>query len=88
MSTTMTTAELTDRYLLGNYGRFPISFARGEGSWIWDEAGKKYLDFGCGIAVCSLGHTPGVMQKALSRQSGKTHSLLEFVSDSRTGEAG
>jgi len=65
----MTTFELTEKYLLGNYSRFPISFTRGEGSWIWDENGKKYLDFGSGIAVCSLGHSPACMQKALREQS-------------------
>lgn len=65
----MTTAELTEKYLLGNYGRFPLSIARGEGGYVWDEAGKRYLDFGTGIAVCSLGHCPEVMQRALAEQS-------------------
>jgi len=67
----MTTAEMTDRYLLGNYGRFPVAFERGEGGYIWDESGKRYLDFGTGIAVCSLGHSPKVMQTALTEQGGK-----------------
>ncbi len=67
----MTTAEMTDRYLLGNYGRFPIAFERGEGGYIWDEQGKRYLDFATGIAVCSLGHSPGVMQKACAEQAAK-----------------
>ena len=67
----MTTAELTDKYVLGNYGRFPLAFSRGEGAWIWDEEGKKYLDFATGIAVCSLGHCPDVMAKTLKEQGEK-----------------
>tara|TARA_R110002096_G_scaffold234783_1_gene424811 strand:+ start:15 stop:1286 length:1272 start_codon:yes stop_codon:yes gene_type:complete len=64
-----TTAELTEKYVLGNYGRFPVTFSRGEGGYIWDEDGAKYLDFATGIAVCSLGHCPEVMQRALATQS-------------------
>lgn len=65
----MTTFELTEKYVLGNYGRFPISFTKGEGTWIWDESGNKYLDFGAGIAVTALGHSPACMQNALRDQS-------------------
>lgn len=67
----MTTAELTDQYLLGNYGRFPVTISRGEGGHVFDEDGKRYLDFATGIAVCSLGHCPEVMSKALSEQGRK-----------------
>ncbi len=67
----MTTGELTSRYVLGNYTRFPVSFTRGEGSWLWDEKGRKYLDFGTGIAVCSLGHAPECMRRALSEQGAR-----------------
>lgn len=67
----MTTKEMTDRFLLGNYGRFPVTMARGEGGFLWDEDGKRYLDFATGIAVCSLGHCPGAMRTALEEQ-GKT----------------
>ncbi|MEM7697971.1 MAG: acetylornithine transaminase [Verrucomicrobiota bacterium] len=66
----MTTEELTEKYVLGNYGRFPIAFERGQGSYIEDETGRRYLDFATGIAVCALGHCPDVMQKALSEQGG------------------
>ena len=67
----MTTAELTDQYLLGNYGRFPVAMSRGEGGYIFDENGKRYLDFVTGIAVCSLGHCPAVISKAIREQSEK-----------------
>jgi predicted acetylornithine/succinylornithine family transaminase len=66
-----TTAELMDEYVLGNYGRFPIAFSRGEGAYLWSEEGRRYLDFSSGVAVCALGHSPGVMQRALREQSAK-----------------
>src|SRR4030095_8948881 len=50
--------SLAKRYVIGNYTRYPVCLVRGEGSWVWDAEGKKYLDFfpgwGCGI----LGHCP------------------------------
>lgn len=52
------TADLMDEYVLGNYGRFPIAFARGEGAYLWSEEGRRYLDFSSGVAVCALGHSP------------------------------
>lgn len=64
----MTTFELTEKYLLGNYGRLPIAISRGEGGYVWDEDGRRLLDFATGIAVCSLGHCPEPMQRALSSQ--------------------
>ena len=67
----MTTAGLTEQFVLGNYGRFPISFARGKGGYLWDEEGNRYLDFVTGIAVCALGHCPEVMSKALREQGEK-----------------
>lgn len=67
----MTTAGLTEQFVLGNYGRFPISFTHGEGSYLWDEDGRRYLDFVTGIAVCALGHCPEVMKNALTEQGGK-----------------
>lgn len=57
------------RYVLGNYGRFPIAFRSGKGAWLTSESGQQYLDFTGGVAVCSLGHSPGVMIDALARQS-------------------
>jgi len=64
MKDSLSTRELFDRYVVPTYGRFPLQLARGEGSWIWDEEGKRYLDFGAGIAVTSLGHChPRVVAK-------------------------
>jgi len=46
-------------------------FVRGEGCWIWDDKGDKYLDCIAGIAVNALGHAPPVLVKALTEQAGK-----------------
>ncbi len=65
------TGQLMHDYVLGNYGRFPIAFERGEGAWLWAEDGVRYLDFSSGVAVCALGHSPKVMVDALSTQGAK-----------------
>ncbi len=49
--------------------RPPLVFVRGEGSWLWDHAGRKYLDFVQGWAVNCLGHSPRAMVEALERQA-------------------
>jgi acetylornithine/N-succinyldiaminopimelate aminotransferase len=51
--------------------RPPLVFVRGEGSWLWDHAGKRYLDFVQGWAVNCLGHSPEVITRALIEQSRK-----------------
>ena len=54
--------------IMPTYARLPVSFERGEGSWLWDTEGKTYLDGLGGIAVCVLGHAhPGVAD-TLARQ--------------------
>jgi acetylornithine/N-succinyldiaminopimelate aminotransferase len=63
------TEQLFAEFVLPTYGRFPISLVRGEGSRVWDENGKEYLDFGAGIAVCSLGHAHPRLVDALIRQA-------------------
>ncbi|MET0410589.1 MAG: aminotransferase class III-fold pyridoxal phosphate-dependent enzyme [Polyangiaceae bacterium] len=50
--------------------RPPLVMARGSGSWLWDEAGKEYLDFVQGWAVNSLGHCPPELRAALNEQAG------------------
>ncbi|HKB81981.1 MAG TPA: acetylornithine transaminase [Burkholderiales bacterium] len=49
--------------------RPPLVFVRGEGSWLWDHEGKRYLDFVQGWAVNCLGHCPEVITRALAEQS-------------------
>lgn len=66
MSTT--TRELYDRFVIPTYGRFDLQLARGRGCEVWDEAGKRYLDFGAGIAVTSVGHCHPRVIKAMQEQ--------------------
>jgi len=49
--------------------RPPLVFVRGEGAWLWDHAGRRYLDFVQGWAVNCLGHSPAVITEALARQA-------------------
>ena len=65
-----TTRELYDRYVIPTYGRFDLRLARGLGSVVWDEDGKRYLDFGAGIAVTSIGHCHPRVLAAMREQIG------------------
>ena len=56
--------------IMPTYGRLPVSFVRGEGSHVYDDAGKAYLDGLTGIAVCGLGHAHPAVAKALQEQAG------------------
>jgi acetylornithine aminotransferase len=54
---------------MNTYARQPVAFVRGEGVWLWDEDGKKYLDAVAGVAVNSLGHAHPALVKAISTQA-------------------
>jgi acetylornithine and succinylornithine aminotransferases len=56
-------------YVMPTYGRFDLDIARGQGARVWDFAGREYLDFGAGIAVCSLGHAHPEVTEAVTRQA-------------------
>ena len=57
--------------LLPTYNRTDIAFVRGEGSWLFADDGKRYLDFGAGIAVNAFGHANPKLVAALTEQAGK-----------------
>ena len=65
----MTIATHPSDALMDITARPKIVFARGEGSWLWDDTGKRYLDFIQGWAVNCLGHSPPVVAEALSAQA-------------------
>ena len=56
--------------LMNTYSRLPVTFAKGEGVWLWDDQGNKYLDALAGIAVCGIGHSHPKLVKAISEQAG------------------
>lgn len=61
----------TSQKLLPVHKRFDITFSRGEGMYLFDDSGKKYLDFGAGIAVNSLGHCHPKLVEAITNQAKK-----------------
>lgn len=58
-------------YLMQTYGRQPVAFVRGEGVWLYDEQGERYLDALAGVAVNGLGHGHPALAQALCAQAGK-----------------
>jgi aminotransferase, acetylornithine/succinylornithine family len=67
----MKTAELGEKYVMKTYSRFPLTFVKGDGMYVYDENGKEYLDFVAGIAVNSLGHNHPKLVKAIAEQASK-----------------
>ena len=57
--------------IMNTYGRLPVTFASGKGSWLVDDQGQQYLDALSGIAVCGLGHAHPAVTKALCEQADK-----------------
>ena len=73
----MDSINKTDNFVFQTYQRQGKAFVKGEGVYLWDEDGKKYIDFLAGIAVCSLGHCHPKITEAISRQA----STLVHVSN-------
>jgi predicted acetylornithine/succinylornithine family transaminase len=65
------TIQMFDRYVVPNYGRFPVSLVRGEGSYVWDCDGNRYLDFFPGWGCNLYGHCPPMVVEAVRRQVGQ-----------------
>ncbi|MFT3975489.1 MAG: aspartate aminotransferase family protein [Amaricoccus sp.] len=57
--------------VLPTYARAPLAFVSGEGPWLVEESGERYLDLGGGIAVCALGHANPVLVQAVTEQASK-----------------
>jgi acetylornithine/N-succinyldiaminopimelate aminotransferase len=60
-----------EKYVIPTYGRFNLDLDRGTGCRVWDFHGREYLDFGAGIAVCSLGHSHPEVTSAVAAQAGR-----------------
>jgi len=76
-------------HLMQTYSPQPIAFARGEGAWLWDTEGRKYLDGLAGIAVNGLGHAHPVLVRALCEQAGKlihTSNLFRVAEQERAAQ--
>lgn len=55
--------------VMPTYNRLPLTFSRGEGVWLWDTEGNRYLDAISGIAVCALGHAHPALAEAVCQQA-------------------
>ncbi|SNZ06606.1 acetylornithine aminotransferase/acetylornithine/N-succinyldiaminopimelate aminotransferase [Persephonella hydrogeniphila] len=60
-----------EKYLIGNYARYPVSFEKGEGVYLYDSNGKRYIDMLAGIAVNTLGYSHPELTKAICEQASK-----------------
>jgi len=58
-------------HLMNTYGRLPVAFERGQGVWLWDTQGKRYLDALSGIAVSGVGHAHPRLVQAIAAQAGR-----------------
>jgi acetylornithine aminotransferase len=76
-------------HLMHTYSPQPVAFARGEGAWLWDTEGKKYLDGLAGIAVNGLGHAHPVLTRAIAEQAARlihTSNLFHVPEQERLAE--
>jgi acetylornithine aminotransferase len=76
-------------YSMNTYSRIPVAFTHGEGVWVWDQSGKKYLDALAGIAVNTLGHAhPGLVRSIAEQSSRLIHAsnLYEIAEQERAAE--
>lgn len=77
---------LLDQYTMPNYRRYEFYPERGEGSYVWDRDGKKYLDFAGGVAVCPLGHCHPEVVKAIQDQAAKLIHVSNWYQIPQQGE--
>ena len=71
------------------YARLPVRFSHGDGPWLFDDQGERYLDALSGISVCGLGHAHGAVTKAIAEQAGRlvhTSNLYRVANQERLAE--
>lgn len=76
-------------HLMNTYATLPFAFERGEGAWLWDEDGRRYLDAIAGLGVCSLGHAHPEIAQVIGEQAGTllhTSNLVRIPWQERLAE--
>lgn len=68
------------------YARYPAALSRGKGALVWDEDGKRYLDFMCGISVANLGHGHPALARAIAAQAARLSHAGNLFSQARQVE--
>ena len=74
---------------MNTYARLPVAFERGQGAWLWDTQGRRYLDALAGIAVCGVGHSHPRLTRVLSEQAGRlvhTSNIYEITLQERLAD--
>jgi len=66
-------------HLMNTYAALPVAFERGDGAWLWDEEGKRYLDAISGLGVCALGHAHPEVTRVIAEQAGKLIHTANLV---------
>ncbi|HYD34398.1 MAG TPA: aspartate aminotransferase family protein [Methylophilaceae bacterium] len=77
------------QHLMNTYSRQPVTFTKGEGVWMWDESGKRYLDALAGVAVNGLGHAHPELVAAISAQAGRlihTSNIYQIAEQARLAD--
>jgi acetylornithine/N-succinyldiaminopimelate aminotransferase len=74
----MNAQQITEKYHLPVYNRFPLTLVKGRGTKVWDEDGNQYLDSLAGIAVNSLGHCHPKVVEAIQKQSAELMHISNF----------
>lgn len=82
----MKTSTLYKKYSLPTYGPPSLILEKGEGSYVWDENGKRYLDFGTGIAVTALGHSHPRWVKRVQKQAATLTHVSNLYGTRNQGE--
>lgn len=70
-----------DRYMVPVFSPLDMILVRGEGSRLWDQEGRDYIDFGAGVAVTALGHAHPAQVKALTEQAGKLWHVSNYYTN-------
>ncbi|MEJ5377531.1 MAG: acetylornithine transaminase [bacterium] len=70
--------ERADRVLFQTYGRFPLTFVKGEGARLWDDTGRCFLDLVGGLAVCNVGHCHPKVVRAIQQQAARLIHVSNF----------
>lgn len=68
----------SESYLIHSYNRYPVVLDHGEGVYLYDTDGKKYIDFGSGIAVCAFGYSDEELKQALKDQIDKVVHVSNY----------
>ena len=79
--------QAAEKNLIHVYNRFPIALDHGEGMYLYDTEGKKYLDFAAGFAVCGLGYDNKELNDALKAQIDKLYHTSNLYYHESCGEA-